>query len=252
MTRSSRFLFVLVAVAALAVLGCPPKLDHFKAYELVEPQQILGGVELTDQFASEAKSADLHYLTHFATPVAKEHAGRTIGIFHEHHHLSWYQIGQEQGEPRREIQFTNQFGANTVVIGEPRLLLTPARKLSDPDSQPPERLDHYKCYEVLEVGNAPEGVLVNLDDQFGLVTDVFLGPPKFFCPPALKSAPGHANTGSFHNEDKHLVVYELPSVPAAQQDARVKDQFREWPIAWEQAVYLAVPSTKGSVEIVDG
>lgn len=247
MTRSSQFLLVLTLLAALTDLGCR-RLDHFKVYKLTEPQELLVDVDLTDQFATNAKTSNLRYMSHFATPVAKVHGERTYEILKKDHHLTWYWLVQEELEPRRAIRFRNQLGDSSVTIGEPRHLLTPAQKLSDPESERPEGLDHYKCYQVLEVHAAPDAVVVDLEDQFGPEVGVSLGAVQLFCLPVLKE--GHEADG-LYNEKDHLAVYEIGPLAAA-NDARVWDQFRdEWNIAWGQAVQLCIPSKKLEVQLLE-
>ena len=162
-------------------------------------------------------------------------------------HLTWYRIEQQdEPEPKRTIRFRNQFGDNSVDTGEPRFLLVPAQKTTDPDSQFPENLDHYTCYQVDEVHTAPEGVLVDLEDQFGSQQGVPVGAPLFFCPPALKETASNP-PGQLHNKEDHLAVYQLGPLSAV-VEARAKDQFGEWDLRAEEVAFLAVPSEKQHVQ----
>lgn len=70
-------------------------------------------------------------------------------------------------EPRRTVRLRNQFGQQSIDVGEARYLLVPTQKLSDPHSEFPKDLDHYRCYEVVQVNCVPPLPVVQLGDQFG-------------------------------------------------------------------------------------
>jgi hypothetical protein len=223
----------------------PKELDHFKVYQ-VDP---IGAnldleVRLNGQFDDQVKEAKLINITCFANPTGKTHPGGETGeIKDRNRHLNWYTLKQGQAEPQRKIRFHNQFGWHSVVIGDPRFLLVPAQKLSGDDSVFPDSLDHYKCYEVIEINSMPHLPVVILDDQFVSEEKVQVGMPKFFCVPVSKHLPGTTTEEQIMNPDDHLAIYAINPEPY-QRKIKVKDQFGERMLAVTRSVMLAVPSKK--------
>lgn len=223
----------------------PKELDHFKVYE-VDP---IGAnldleVRLNGQFDDQAKEAKLINITRFANPTGKTHpGGETGGIKDRNRHLNWYILKQGQAEPQRKIRFRNQFGWHSVVIGDPRFLLVPAQKLSDKGSAFPDSLDHYKCYEVIEIISMPHLPRVILDDQFVSEEKVQVKDPRYFCVPVSKHLPGTAPEDQIMNPDDHLAIYLITAEPH-QRKIKVRDQFGEHVLAVTRSVMLAVPSKK--------
>ncbi len=173
------------------------------------------------------------------------HPGSQTEIKEPNGHLNWYVLDQEDPEPQRTIRFRNQFGQHSVIIQNPKFLLVPAQKTSDAGSQFPESLDHYKCYEVIEIETIPNLPSVGLSDQFVSGHKVQVGAPRFFCLPVKKEVPG-APTTDIINEENHLAIYDLPPERLVWQ-IRTRDQFRERPLVVQGSVMLAVPSEKQTV-----
>ncbi len=221
--------------------GPSPELEHFKVYE-VEKVEVDFRVRLTDQLDDDPKEANLEALSHFANPTRKVHAGVQVGIKDNNRHLNWYAITQQQPEPRRTIRYLNQFGQHSVDIGNPRFLLVPSQKTSDEGSVFPESLDHYKCYEVIQVNTAPVPPVVTLGDQFGSEQNVQVGKPRFFCFPVMKERVG-AGSHDIVNADDHLAVYEIPP-KAHQLEIKARDQFGKRALKVIRSVLLAVPTEK--------
>lgn len=244
----------VLSILALTLLlaACPPpppapppipefEIDHFRFYE-VEPVGVEFKVRLTDQFAPVAKPAKLVRLTHFGNPSRKVHAGFETGVKRPDDHLTWYDIDQPAPEPRRTIRFVNQFGQHSVDTRNALSLLVPTWKTSHEGSEFPERLDHYKCYQVIRVNVAPGLPVVLLGDQFGSQQNVQLIGPRFFCQPALKQREGFEEKPIFDKET-HFAVYR-----ATQQDRQVefttKDQFGEYELKTRRTAMFAVPTIK--------
>jgi hypothetical protein len=243
--RPSRGQHLALAVAASVAFGGCLTLDHFRVHE-VDPIAIGEVVRLTDQFDAAAKEATVETLSYFANPSRKWGGGHTAGIKHGDHHFNWYAISQTQPEPRRTVTFRNQFGQHSVDVGDPRFLLVPAQKTSDPGSAFPADLDHYKCYEVVEVNSASPPPAVNLGDQFG-GQHAAVGNPVLFCPPVQKERDGQAPIPILNDFD-HLAVYDLP--PVAQSRAiSTKDQFGSRDLSVIQSVLLIVPTIKQEVTV---
>jgi hypothetical protein len=237
---------LLVAIAlTLGLWGCAstPILDHFKVYE-VERVAVDFKVSLSDQLDPNPKEGKLEALALFANPIRKVHAGGQFGIKDTNAHLTWYVLAQPQVEPRRTIRFRNQFGQHSVDTREPRFLLVPTQKTSDGGAFP-DSLDHYKCYEIVNVNTAPPPPVVTLGDQFGLEQNVPVGKPRYFCTPVKKEREGEPPVG-IQNAADHLAVYDLPPQPHP-LDIKTHDQFGDRALKVTQSVLLAVPTEKQAV-----
>ena len=96
----------------------------------------------------------------------------------------------------------DQFGLRTLTAIGARVLLVPTQKLVG-ELEFPDRLNHYRCYEV----TGPRvGMRVTLDDQFGS-DQVRVERPKLFCNPVEKTVAGE----TFRIEERavHLTCYEI-------------------------------------------
>lgn len=239
---SARGIAVAVAVTlSLGSAGGAAGLDHFKVYQVkkVKAPFKLG---LLDQLSIAFKKAEIKALTHFANPAAKQHAGGEAKIEDRNAHLTWYSLSQSQAEPRRTVRFRNQFGQSSVDIREPRVLLVPAQKTSDPGSEFPKALDHYKCYRVVKLNTVPPPPVVTLSDQFVPKQQVQVGKPVLFCTPVRKQRQEEKPPDLFNAKD-HLTVYALPP-KALSVKIKTRDQFGERSLAVVRGVMLAVPTEK--------
>ena len=236
----------LAVVGAAGLLGCrsapgpaPAKLDHFLVYE-VERIEAGHEVRVSDQFNLPLAPAVLELQTHFANPTRKQHPGGSAGIVDTNHHLSWYVLREPQ--PRRTVRFRNQFGQHSVNTGPSAFYLVPTEKSSDPGSEFPKDLDHYRCYRVVRVNTAPALPVVQVGDQFGTVAGLQVGDPVLFCNPARKVREGEPPVG-VQNADDHLAVYSLPPEDVSQA-IKVRDQFDDRELRVRRRVFLAVPTDK--------
>ena len=226
----------------MAGTGCKTTHDHFKVYDVKDVEEEFR-VRLTDQFARGPKENQVLALTHFANPVAKTPRGeRRAKIQNRNAHLTWYRVRQREEEPRRTVRFKNQFGQHSVDITEPRYLLVPAEKTSDPESKFVRTLDHYKCYEVVNVNVVPDLPVVMLEDQFGVQEDVRVEEPVFFCNPVMKRREGE-EPRPIQDEENHLAVYQITREPNEQQ-LSFRDQFQEERLTTSESIWLAVPTEK--------
>jgi hypothetical protein len=212
------------------------RLDHFKVYA-VKPQEI-GPVLLKGQFDREPRKVVVGPLTHFANPVSKNGAR----IFDQNAHLTWYTIRQEK-EPQRVVLVNNQFGRQKLTLGQPRFLLTPAKKGKE-GSSPPKRPDHYKGYEV--VGGEPVQKVVSLQDEFGAEKQVQVGRPRLLAVPVEKTYQG--KTFPIQNKEAHFVVYDV-SRNRYPRKVEIADQFGERTLETSLSAFLCVPSTKRPVPL---
>ena len=248
-SRPPRLLPVLGLALSLSLsLGCGTTLDHFQVYR-VERIPAEHELRLSDQLNLPLESARIDALTHFANPTRKVHPGSQVGIGNPDHHLTWYRLRVQGPEPRRTIRFRNQFGQHSVDTGDQRFLLVPAQKTSDPGSEFPADLDHYRCYEVARVNSAPSLPVVQLGDQFGSVQGLQVGQPVLFCPPVRKVREGHEPVG-VQNADDHLTIYKLPP-EQVETEISVRDQFDSRDVRLLERVFLAVPTEKQVVVVHD-
>lgn len=212
------------------------ELDHFRAYDLVA-QAVDYEVALRGQFDRKgAKKHRLVSLEHFSNPVDKNHEGR----YNRHAHLNWYSLDPATAtEPTRTVTLANQFGKQVLTIGDGALLLVPCEKI-EPGSRLARRLDHFKCYRVLE-GSTPAAGAMGLKDQFLTSSRVRLEAPLFFCVPVAKTYRG--NTEPLHNAKTHLTIYRIsPREHSTRRE--VHDQFDEYKLTMLSTAMLAVPSRK--------
>ena len=215
------------------------KLDHFKFYDVAN-QQAGQWVGLLGQFDRQPERAQLTYLNMFANPVEKN--GEPL--YDKNAHLTWYDLFDPVPDPVRAVWFTNQFGnAQKIYIGRACALLVPTEKIES-GSEFPERLDHFKVYQVLQ--SDPFGSNVKLKDQFG-GEDTKITNPMFFAVPVKKLANGQ--TYGISNDYAHLVLYRL--IPQVNQKTiRTRDQFGGHYIHVVRSVLLGVPSKKDRWEEV--
>ena len=185
--RQPLFIFSSCCVLSL-LLGLPAyaQLDHFNVYN------VSGGpdgpvVQIADQFGSMI--TDLGPANHFLVPADKN--GEGITDFFSH--LASYDILDPVLAPPAVISI-NQFGTQTLSLGESSTLLVPTEKLIAPG---PVNLDHYLCYDAtgpsIDIG-------VSIQDQFQSQTAVVLD-PFLFCTPA------DVNGEGIQNPDDHLTIY---------------------------------------------
>ena len=209
------------------------RLDHFLFYD-VENSDAGATVSLQGQFDEEPIKANVRFLDLFANPVKKIHGDVTCPIIDSKAHLSFHVISQEP-EPTRVVLLRNQFRTQQILIGNAQALLAPAKKEPEGGS---DKLDHYKCYRVLE-GKAVEAE-VFLADQFTKRSTVVLD-PVLFAVPVKKEHDGRFF--EIHNKEDHLTLYRIR--PFMVEEKRLTaDQFGERGLKFFRAVLLGVPSTK--------
>lgn len=137
-------------------------------------------------------------------------------------HLRCYDI--DEPPPGDTVNIATQFGnEDNVVLGRARELCVPTLKevIIPPEPPPPGSLPlptkpHYKCYEI--EGHDPD-VIVNLETQFGLESNVDVGQAIRLCLPALKNGEGGLNA-------PHLECYVIDEpAPSPQRTVRLETQF---------------------------
>ncbi|WP_373499096.1 hypothetical protein [Desulfococcus sp.] len=116
MKKTIHLISILAAgLLSLLMAGCPKtpppvqgKLDHFKIY-LIKEIEIERDPSLMGQFDRKPDRVTLDKIVWFANPVSKN----KMKIIDENAHFLGYSFLQEQ--PRREVEFSNQFGQKQQV-----------------------------------------------------------------------------------------------------------------------------------------
>jgi hypothetical protein len=193
------------------VCNATQPLDHFWLYPASNLDAPL--VDLQDQF--QQQTVDLAEAEWFGTPASKN--GESI--YDPVVHVTAYTI--PDGIFGAEVDISNQFGVDTLVVGRPIFLLVPTQKmLFGPEDPVPLARDHYKCYQVIAGGVYPGEVSVS--DQFNSGMLAELSAAQAFCTPVDKNGEG------ILNPDEHLAcygTYEENSPP--QGEIEVRNQFHE-------------------------
>ncbi len=168
---------------AAGVVEAPSRLEHFQCYPVRRAApDVEDGVGLTDQFSTNQQKVRVRGATWFCNPTRKLHNGQAFGVRDIRQHLTFYWTLTEEPEPVRVVKIRNQFGEQTLQVRESIFLAVPTQKLVH---DPPERLDHFKCYRA--TGRRVRRPSVGLSDQFILpITRHRVRRPVAFCNPTEK------------------------------------------------------------------
>lgn len=223
----------------------PEKVGHFLVYDIAD-QPITAHAELEGRLFPGTLPVVLNALSHFATPVEKQHEEAVNEIVDENHHAKWYEIepGPFSGDT---VSGTNQFGEYHYVLENYRQLMTPAGKeLLDPNKTypTPKTLSHYLIYRIRAdlLGQNPGNAI--LTDQFTNNLEVNVTKAIYYGIPVAKTHKG--KRFEILNELDDLVFYlietkkeqELPLLAAS------RDQFARHPIDFRERLFLGVPSRR--------
>jgi hypothetical protein len=213
------------------------QLDHFLIYRV---DTIGFKVEMTleTMFDPEPKKAEVAALEYFANPAKKWHDNSLTDISYPDGHFTIYGFDWWQ-EPRRRVEFDNQFGSYGVVLGDTTLLMVPAQKMSHAF---PDNLDHYKCYQVEGIFKQPESTIIKVDDQFNMPQEVIVKSPVYVGVP-VKKILRDGSTYAPVNKDNFLVIYDIED-QSIKTGIKIKDQFMDEGLNVIKRVMLAVPGTK--------
>lgn len=209
-------------------------LDHYRVYNVVD-QAVDYEVGLEGQFDKDFRRHRLEAIEHLANPADKNREG----IFDPQAHMNWYRFDPKTAEePMRKVLLVNQFGEQELLIKDARLLLVPTEKV-EKGSSAPERLDHFKCYEVLEGRSVRRAV--GLSDQFIRDDYVRVTEPLLFGVPVRKDY--IHGIEELHNEKTHLAIYRITAQEHV-TERTVIDQFDKRRLEIVSTAMLAVPSLK--------
>jgi len=229
-------------------------LNHFKCYLAEwadEPPMFEVPVQLEDQFVTI--NATVLWPELFANPVQKE---KMVGeeewektpISDPKDHLTFYLLAYNMTPQVWEVTVTNQFDPapdyQTLWITGPKYLAVPTQK---GDHSPPDSLDHFLVYEVLDYTWVPEASLFLRDQFTEQYADVHV--PKYFAVPAKKTH-GSVTTPIIEG-DYHLVFYWIDGGSAYNEvPLPIENQFGKQLLWWQQSEYdlLGAPSVKLDVK----
>jgi hypothetical protein len=226
--------------------------DHYLCYFAPNQPVLQIPFELQDQFDVDFfEIMSQAQIMRFCTPVQKvlkDAAGnitQTFPIVNPAGHMTLWQFNPQPIIPR-QVQYTNQFGKQTLFTSDPRVLAMPTGKALPPKAAPapPPNLDHYKCY----VASGPNAnVTVWLSDQF--ITNVAFSvlQPVLFCNPTKKLRPAvpgtpTASTTAIQFPNNHLTCYAITPFSFA-TNANINNQFVVQNLAFNTPDMLCAPST---------
>lgn len=221
----------------------PPRLDHFRCYRVVQATPPVAGavVLLQDQFdipAGAMPEAFVRDPALFCNPVEKRHRNRLFKITNPDGHLKFYNIDTARG-PERTIKYRNQFEKGKARLGAALWLAVPTQKEGHP---PPERLDHFKCYRVLQA--EPADTVVGLRDQWLTEPQVEVGGPVIFCNPTRKLDLATGLAVGVSNPRGHLMCYRTSITAGVAFTVFTNNQFGDELLVVESADILCVPTRK--------
>ena len=108
----------------------PKKLNHFKAYKVLNSDELNKQATLVDQFDRKLQQKEnviVGKLMFFCTPVAKNNEP----IFDKSNHLAVYMIKSLGSEHLpKNILIKNQFGLDSLYVEKSYMLAVPTKKLS--------------------------------------------------------------------------------------------------------------------------
>jgi hypothetical protein len=232
----------LLAVPSQKIAPPVPPLDHFKCYPTGGPPLVEMYVDLEDQF-DDYWDAEVLSPVLFCNPVKKN----TEPIVNEDNHLTFYAI-EDVPQQMWDVVVNNQFGdGQTLTVQGPVALATPTQKHFPGDHGMPTYIDHYLLYTVMPGPSV--AATVNLEDQFGIASDVSVTTPAYFANPCLK---GYVDNWAPWNRDEHLLFYHISSTNYF-PTVVVSNQFQQQMELLLDNVpqLLAVPSEKVSYKLFE-
>jgi hypothetical protein len=221
-------------------------LDHFNTYWVAGGLPVGEEVLLEDQFTAgwlgEPLSATVLEPYLFANPAYKWHGEVLTPVSNWNDHLTLYTIGYTEPPQLWEVTVTNQFGIDQgLYVAGPYWLAVPTKKLDQP---PPEGLDHFLVYQVVDVSGPTPDAEVTIGDQFK-VQEGYVVAPNLFANP-VKKTHGTA-VAPIKNPDDHLTFYWTDGGDFVFPELLIHNQFgAQWLYVEERLTYdmLGVPSDK--------
>jgi uncharacterized repeat protein (TIGR01451 family) len=229
-------------------------LDHFECYRTPALNPEGATVLLKDQFTDpqevEARVLNTNPLGRrlvltFCNPVEKD--GSTISD--PNHHLMLYQIEATEAAATREVLIKNQFtpeSGATIAVSRPNVLAVPTQKFP---LDPPQGLDHFKCYRV-DNGDSVNARVQLMDQFHNERENAQVLQPILFCNPAEKTIIQDTQPSlvtPIQDPEGHLVCYSITGTRNITEILTIENQFdrEEWEFNRIAADLLCVPSQKG-------
>ena len=232
----------------------PTPLDHFRSYwfspDMPQVWPYVGEVvDLEDQFGSI--TATVGSALNFFNPVEKVHDGATTLISNVEGHFMAYGLEYEDEPQWWRVTVNNQFGTQELIVAGPIGLFVPTQKIEPGGHEPPEGLNCFLGYEVIDPPSVE--VRVDLSDQFGDEQNVLVTQAKGFANPVRITHDGEVT--EIVNPDAHLVYYWTldEGVSMEKHEVVVSNQFGEYTlnVTQKEDSTLVVPSEKISWEPVE-
>ena len=224
-------------------------LNHFNCYwtlgGLPVGEEVLLEDQFTEDWLDEPLSAIVAMPYMFANPAFKVHGEAVTPIANPNNHLTLYWIDSTEGPMLWQVIVSNQFGATQeLYVAGPYWLGVPTQKETEP---PPEGLDHFLVYQVVDVVGAPTDAVVTIGDQWLPGEPRHVTAPVLFANPVKKT---HGTTVSpIDNSNDHLTFYMMDGGAFVMPELLVHNQFGDQFLYVEQHPYpdydyLGVPSDK--------
>ena len=225
--------------------GTAPTLDHFRCYFTQGPplNEVVGLKDQFDPATGVGEDVRVMYPVRLCNPVEKKRLDKVTPILNPDGHLKMYLIAPlltaagavSQPAPGRMVVVRNQFGLQSLRLSQPEVLAVPTQKFPH---NPPQGLDHFKCYRATGRNIAQ---VVSLNDQFVQSPDVKVLEPFGFCNPVAKL---HNNQVTpIQNSKAHLVCYTITREPF-ETSVDTLNQFGPESLLVHGTDLLCVPSAK--------
>ena len=162
-------------------------------------------------------------------------------------HLKCYPIANGQ-DPQMVVKLETQFGVeHEVVVGQAQRLCVPAVKDPiAPDLPPSGQVLPDPNYECFQITDPAPGFNVVLENQFGIVGPIPVGPATSLCAPAIVNGVGNPLN------QNHLKCYDIQAPPIG-WTVQLQTQFgMEQPLEVGPAQMLCVPAVKTVLGAVGG
>ena len=216
--------------SALAVpsqkLAVEQPLNHFKTYlanwMAIPPPTFPVEVQLEDQFG--AITANITDPILFANPVRIWRIEGPTPIFNHDNHLTFYALQYADTPPVWYVQIDNQFGiGQSLWVTGPSFLAVPTQK---GDHDPPEDIDHFLVYEVIDSADMHEVSEMWLTDQW---MSQWANQWPMLLEPTLFANPVQKIHGTevtdIQNSGDHLVFYRIDGGSFVKTELPITNQF---------------------------
>ena len=224
-----------------------PLLEHFRVYQMDFGTEPFVGevVQLQDQFHGEPFDVLVGEGVAFCNPADKLHDDLYYPAIHYEYHLMVYNIYHEEPTQVWEVTVDNQFGDDQVLsVTGPVALAVPTHKLFPDDWGPPEGLDHFLLYDVLDFTAIPAAPVWLWDQFLWDFEENWVYEPLYFANPVQKDYLGEVT--EIQNPDWHTVFYLAEGVPLVPpMEVGIENQLQPfWAFTVTFPTALGVPSTK--------